>query len=138
MRVVLDANIFISGIFFGGKLRKILDLIEEKKITPCFTVTTLKELEYILSHEKFTQQRKLLSFVIADFLARLKDYSLIFLQPTRIPKIVKEDLADNYLLACALMAQASFIISGDKHLLKLRKFHNIPILSPKEFLKKVK
>ena len=138
MRVVLDANIFISGIFFGGKLRKILDLIEEKKITPCFTVTTLKELEYILSHEKFTQQRKLLSFAIADFLARLKDYSLIFPQPASIPKIVKEDLADNYLLACALMAQASFIISGDKHLLKLRKFHNIPILSPKEFLKKVK
>jgi hypothetical protein len=45
------------------------------------------------------------------------------------------DTSDDKFLACAFESQASFIISGDKHLLKLKKFRNIPILGIKEFLK---
>ena len=138
MRVILDTNIFVSGIFFGGKPRKILNLIEEKTITPCFTTKTISELEAILNHEKFAPQRKLLPFTIGDFLTKLKTYSLIFPQPSKIPNIIKVDPADNHLLACALISGASFIVTGDKHLLSLKEFQGIFILPPKEFLKKMK
>jgi putative PIN family toxin of toxin-antitoxin system len=112
MRVVLDTNIYVSGLFFGGIPRKILDLVEEEFITPCFTIKTFTELERLLYHNKFTRQRNLLSFSIADFLNKLKSYSLIFPQPSKIPIIIKEDLADNYFLACAILSQADFIISA--------------------------
>lgn len=140
MRVVLDTNIYISGLFFGGIPRRILDLIEEKFITPCFTIKTFTELERLLYHDKFIKQRNLLSFSIADFLNRIKSYSLIFPQPSEIPIpiIIKEDLPDNYFLACAILSQVSFIVSGDKHLLKLKKFQGIRIVSPREFLKIIK
>ena len=138
MKVVIDSNVFISGIFFGGAPRKVLDLIEEKKITSCFTLQTFEELKHLLYHEKFDKPRKLLSLPFPHFLHKLKTSSLfftqLFLEP---PLIIKEDPADNYILACAIAAQASFIISGDKHLLKLKKFRGIPILSPKEFLKQI-
>jgi len=104
MRVVLDTNIFISGLFFGGIPRKILDLIEEKLITPCFIIKTFTELERLLCHDKFTKQRNLLSFSTTDFLNKLKSYSLIFPQPFKIPIIIKEDKPDNYFLACAILS----------------------------------
>jgi len=135
MRVVLDTNIFVSGLFFGGMPRKILDLIGKKLITPCFTIKTFTELERLLSHNKFAKQRNLLSFSIIDFLSKLKSYSLIFPQPSQIPIVIKEDLADNYFLACAILSQASLIVSGNAHLQKLKEFRGIPIVSPKEFLK---
>lgn len=138
MRVVIDTNVFISGVFFGGKPRKVLDLIEEKVISPCFTPATFAELEHLLYQERFTKQRKLLSFPIEDFLTKLRTCSLLFLQPSKIPLVIRDDLADNYFLACAISSGAFFIISGDKHLLKLKKFQEIPILTPREFLNKLR
>ncbi len=133
MRVVIDTNVFISGIFFGGEPRKILDLAGEQILTPCFNISTLTELELLLCHQKFSMQRNLLSFTIREFLDQLKNYSLLFEQPSIILEIIKEDKSDNNFLACAISAQADFIISGDKHILKLKSFNNIPILTPRQF-----
>jgi len=49
--------------------------------------------------------------------------------------ITKKDPADNHFLLCALLARADFIISGDSHLLELKKFRDVPILRPQEFIK---
>ena len=49
-------------------------------------------------------------------------------------KIVKEDPDDNKILECAVEGKADFIVSQDSHLLKLREFHGIRIMSPEEFL----
>lgn len=52
--------------------------------------------------------------------------------------MIKEDPEDNRVLDCALQAKTDFIVSGDKHLLKLRKFRHIKILTPREFLDAIK
>ncbi|MFH0856859.1 MAG: putative toxin-antitoxin system toxin component, PIN family [bacterium] len=137
MRVVIDTNVFISGIFFGGEPRKILDLIGEQILTPCFNISTFTELELLLRHQKFSAARNLLSFTITEFLDQLKNYSLLFEEPEIILDIIKEDKSDNNSLVCAISAQADFIISGDKHLLKLKSFNNVPILTPRQFLKSI-
>jgi predicted nucleic acid-binding protein len=49
-------------------------------------------------------------------------------------KVIEEDLEDSKILDCALQAKAKFIVSGDKHLLRLKKFRNIKILTPRKFL----
>ena len=137
MRVVIDTNVFISGIFFGGEPRKILNLAGDQILTPCFNIATLTELELLLRHQKFSMQRNLLSFTIREFLDQLKNYSLLFEQPGITLEIIKEDKNDNFILACAISARADFIISGDKHLLKLKSFRNIPILTPRQFLNSI-
>src|SRR5437879_645466 len=60
---------------------------------------------------------------------------LATLVKTRRPaRVIEEDPADNRVLECALRAKAIFIVSGDKHVLKLGEFKGIRILSPREFL----
>jgi len=137
MRVVLDTNVIVSGMFFDGKPGKILQLAEQRTIIPCFTIATFKELEHVLSYGKFRNQRALLPFTITEFLHELGKYSLLFPTPLGIPAIIMEDETDNHFLACAIIARARYIVSGDKHLLTLKKFHHVPILTASAFLKEL-
>ena len=50
--------------------------------------------------------------------------------------LVKDDPDDNKILECAIAGNVDCIVSNDKHLLKLKKFRNIPILTPDEFVEK--
>lgn len=134
MKVVLDNNVFISGIFWKGAPHKIIELTERGKIEVFTTFEILEELFGVLQREKFKPLlgegetnveevfRKVLELVEISF-------------PKKEVDIIKEDTPDNNFLACAESCQASFIISGDKHLLKLKEFQGIPIVSPKGFLK---
>ena len=135
MQVVLDTNILISGLFFGGKPAYIVELVFTRKITPCFTVTTWQELERVLAHPKFARQRAHLSFDIIDFLIHLQECVHIFPAPEKVVNIIPEDPADNQILACAVMAEVACIVSGDQHLRSLGRFHAIPIFTPDQFLK---
>ena len=46
-------------------------------------------------------------------------------------------ISDNKVIECAVEAKASFVVSGDKHLLEIKKYKGIKIVSPKEFLLRV-
>jgi len=134
MRVVIDTNIIISGFFFGGIPREVLNLGAEGKFAFCFTTVTFAELEKIIWSAKFIQQRALLSIPPQYLLKELRERSLFFPQAEKVPQWIKNNKADNYILACALVCGADFIVSGDKHLLNLERFQNIPILAPREFI----
>ena len=55
-------------------------------------------------------------------------------EPKEEIKFIKEDPKDNIILECALAAKAGYIVSGDKHLLKLKEYKGIKIMSAREFL----
>ena len=58
----------------------------------------------------------------------------IILSHTPSIQVIKEDPDDDKILACALEAQADYIVSADQHLLRLRQYQNINIITAKEFL----
>ncbi len=68
---------------------------------------------------------------IIRYLLTLSDY----VEPKIELNIIKEDIKDNKFLECALEGNAKFIISGDSHLLKLKEFEGIKIMSSSKFLK---
>ena len=138
MHVVLDTNVFVSGLFFGGTPRAVLDLVESKAVIPCFIPFTFRELQEVLLRDKFDAQRSLLPFSVEEFLSVLESYCLFFAEPVMLLNIIKEDPADNNFLACALISRASFLVSGDRHLLNLKQFHDIPIVTSTQFLKQFK
>jgi len=75
-------------------------------------------------------------------LQRLRFISLLIeiatlVEPKKKLKVVKDDPQDNKFLECALEAKADLIVSGDKHLLKLKEYEGIPIVSSADFLKLV-
>lgn len=137
MRVVLDTNVIISAFLWQKNLKPIYQAIRAKKITPCFNRATWRELQRALSYTKFSKQLLKIGILAEEITKLLSSRAYFTISQIRIEQI-KDDPSDNYILACALSARASFIVSGDKHLLNLKQFHGIPIFSPAEFLKVIK
>ena len=127
--VVLDTNVLISSIFWEkGNSHKIVDIAIEQKITNFTSPEMLNELARVL-RQKFKQTEE----YIESQLALIANYSQI-IEPKIKANVVPEDAKDNMIIECALSADADYIITGDKHLLKLKEYKGIKILAPKEFL----
>ena len=137
MRIVLDTNIIISGLFWGGVPGKILDDgLKNKKYVFCFSNETFDELRDVLLFPKFQSQIQKLNFTVEDFLIELSELSLIFLTSPQ-ENIIKNHPDDDKFITCAVASSAQYLISGDQHLLKLKEFQNIPILTPRQFLNRI-
>jgi len=135
MNIVLDTNVFISGIFWKGKPHEIIRMAEESRIEIAATEEVLEELLDFLKRAKFSHLYKEGKTNPQEVFEKILALANIFYPPMDKITAIKEDPDDNKFLACALAAQASFIVSGDQHLLKLEKFQNILIATPAEFLK---
>lgn len=134
MKVVLDTNVFISGIFWKGAPNRIIQLAEKGRLEITATPEILEELFGVLRRKKFEPLFKETQSVPREIFETILE--LVSVSFSRVAvNIIKEDSADNKFLACALVSGAHFIISGDQHLLKLKKWQNTNILTPHEFLK---
>jgi putative PIN family toxin of toxin-antitoxin system len=128
-RVVLDTNILISAIVFGGLPRKILEMVIVGSVNCSLSFAILDELRDVLQRSKFGFSPQQAATVIDE----LQDICEILNPPRRI-RTIKADPDDNRILECAVEAQAMCIISGDNHLLELGKYREIHIYSPADFL----
>ena len=137
MKVVLDNNVLISGIFWKGAPHEIIRLAEEDKIEIFTSLEILKELFGVLKREKFKPLFREGKTNVKKVFGKILGLVKICTPKVEI-KVIKKDPPDNKFLACAITAQASFIISGDEHLLNLKKFQGISIISPRGFLKIIK
>jgi putative PIN family toxin of toxin-antitoxin system len=125
---VLDTNIIISGILFGGNSQEIVQLGIQEKINIYLSAQILLETSRVL-YEKF----KLTNEEIELILKGLAKISTIVEPQTKL-NLVKKDSSDNRIVECAYCAKANFVISGDKHLLELKKYRNINFITPSQFL----
>lgn len=137
MRVVFDSNVLVSAFLWQKSLKPVYDWIRSSALTPCFSDETLGELKRVLRYVKFERQLKLMG-VTPEEIERLLLSRSYFVPVQERVEIIQDDPSDNHILACALAARASCIVSGDRHLLKLKSFRGIPILTPRQFLKGVK
>ncbi len=127
-RVVLDTNVVISGLLFGGPPGAILDLIVEGLLDLAVSAELSAELERVLRNKFPGAQHAVWETVMF-----LKEIGISTV-PTEQVQVVVDDPSDNRVLECALSAHADVIVSGDHHLLTLKTFRGIPILSPQTFL----
>ncbi len=134
MRVVLDTNVLISALVYKKTLGKIGDLIEQGRITPCFTISTWREFENVLRYPKLQPKIKSLDTSAKEIAQALTASKvLVFADPERVPNEVSE-VGDNNILAAGIRSQASCTVTGDAELLALKQFRNIPIIAPQKFL----
>ncbi len=133
MRIVADTNTVLSGLLWQGPPRQIIDRARVGAITLHTSIILLAELAEVIGRDKFTRriQRAQLSAaaLVADYqrLAILAD-------PQPLPEPISRDPDDDHVLACALAAEATLIVSGDDDLLSLGRFRGIPILAAREAL----
>lgn len=128
MRLVLDTNTALSGLLWGGTPARLLDAAEAGRIELASSAALLAELHGVMSRPKFARylaQRKLAVADLFDGYAAL----VAIVTPAAITPTIVRDPADDQVLAAALAAQADLIVSGDAHLLDLKAFHGIDIVT---------
>jgi uncharacterized protein len=124
-RLVLDTNVVVSALLWGGRPRRIFTAAQDGSIDLFTSIPLVQELEDILHRSKFTQKLSQLRFDIPDVLdAYLAVATLV--DPPKLPRTAP-DPDDDVVLATALAAEAHLLVSGDEHLLSLVSFQGISI-----------
>ncbi len=127
MRIVVDTNVLISGLFFGDYPCKILKAIVENRMVACVTPEIVDEYEEIVQ-EMFDRKQGHINHELLNPL--LEKFEV--LQPLTFVKISR-DPDDDKFLGCAKDAKALYVISGDKDLLSLENYEDIKIVTAKDF-----
>lgn len=123
-RAVLDTNTIISGLFWQGPPRIVLNEAALKTFALLISDELITELDEVLSRQKFSKLRTALgksaSEITSDLLTVIE-----LVPPAEIPHHAVRDPKDRKVLACAVGGQADYIVSGDKDLLVLDSFQSI-------------
>jgi uncharacterized protein len=137
VRVVLDANVFVSGVLnSSSNPGHILELVRQKAVQLLVSSDILAEVEAVLLYPRLRKLHRRSATWIKDFIQELSD--LAETTPgDLIVDAVKDDPSDNIYLACAAEGNAGFVVSGDRHLKDLKKYQGILIVDPTTFLQAI-
>ncbi len=129
LKVVMDTNVFVSGVFFSGPPFQILNAWQSGE----FDLVVSQEIldEYRRVGEILAEERPKID--LNPILTFVLEHAKVYNSP-KLKEPVCEDPDDDKFLACALASGSRVIISGDKHLLKVSGYQGIEVLKPREFL----
>ncbi|MBI2630224.1 putative toxin-antitoxin system toxin component, PIN family [Candidatus Pacearchaeota archaeon] len=164
MRITLDTNVLISSTFWLGSSDSIMRKVENQELELIISKEIIEEFSKVLMYKEIQDKiadknldTKKLLFISCNFrviknqihhiiycmvldmrrtIETITHISTIVEPKTKI-EIIKDDPDDNKIIECAIEGKVDFIISQDNHLLNLKEFQGIKIVSPKEFLNKL-
>lgn len=128
-RVVLDTNVLVSAIIGHGKPRRLLRWVLRHHIAVS-SIELIAELSDVLAREKFSLTERQTTRFLAIYMRRSDVVGV-----RRRIDVVREDPDDNIVLEAAVNGSAEFVVTGDKHLLGLREFEDVRIITADEALK---
>ena len=130
MKIVLDTNVLISGIYFSGPPSTILQAWCSRKLQLCVSLEILEEYldvaERLANRYAGVEYEQILGLVVQN---------AEVVQPEHLLESICEDPDDDKFLACAFAAKAETIVSGDRDLLRVSGYRNLQIMKPKMFVR---
>ncbi|MFZ2359649.1 MAG: putative toxin-antitoxin system toxin component, PIN family [Anaerolineae bacterium] len=136
MRIVIDTNVWVSGLLWKGDAWRLLKQAEEGSIELCIAYPMLLELEEVLNYDRLQPRLAELQQTPARLVAYALSISTAFDVSRRDLPIVAADPDDDIFLTCAIAARAGYIVTADRHLLALKAYEQIEILHVEEFLQR--
>lgn len=130
IRVVIDTNVLISALLFGGIPGILIELWKNGRIKPLISREIIDEYLKVLTYPKFSLSEEEINYIL--YREILPFFEVISVKHK--PPIIKEDPSDDIFIQCAQTGKVRVIISGDQHLLSLTSYKGIKILSPSQFL----
>lgn len=136
-RIVLDANQFVSALLKPeSNPGQVLEMVKRREADLLISRPIIAEISRVLSYPKLvkihgmdhnTQNRFLRGLIIVGHMVN----------PEVTVNIVTDDPSDNKYIECAVAGNADALITGDKHLLVLQAYENIPIITPAQWLQRI-
>ena len=132
MKIVLDANIFVSAFLYGGNPNDVVETVSKGWDTLFITDEILAEADSVFRKRKFHLTEEEIQYHIR----RIKEIGtkIKVTDSERVTDGGCRDKTDNKYLECAVAAKADYVISGDIHLRELKEYRGIKIVNPAEYL----
>ena len=129
MRITVDTNVLVSALGWNGAEAAVIDMVLESRVELCLSAQILSEFYRVVKYPKlgFTEEE------IDGFIGRILP-CVLFVKPSKKICVIDDDPDDKKITECAIAGESQFIISGDRHLLKLSEYEGIKILRAAEFL----
>ena len=135
IKVVLDANVFVSAILVpGSNASTILDLVRTRKLELLVSNSIMSETGMVLQYPKIKKRHHMAPKELDEFLDDCTEFATVTPEIIKV-KMIKDDPADDKYLECAIEGMADFIVSGNHHLTDLETFQKIRIVNPAAFLR---
>lgn len=135
MNIVLDTNTVISGLFWKGASRQVLDLARSGVFVLFTSPDLLAELGEVLERQTFSSRLAQANLSVEELVLGYASLA-VTVRPRKITPVVKADPDDDKVLACAKTAKAEIIVSGDSHLLDLQEYEGIKIVTVNQLLER--
>lgn len=133
MKIVIDTNVLISATFWQGISNLIIKKVEKKEFELIISKGIIEEFIKVLNYDEIQNKIKDKNLEIMWSVEKIISISTL-VQPLNKLNLINIDPSDNKFLECAVEGNAKYILSYDRHLLDLKEFNNIKILTPEEFL----
>lgn len=138
IKAVIDTNVFVSGVISPrGAPREILELAKRGSFKVIISIPIIREILQVLHRDYIYTKYNLNEEIIDDIAAFLFEGTILTEDAMEVSEI-KQDPEDNKFLACALEGEADYIVSGDDHLLKLKHYKGIQIVTARSFFEIIK
>ena len=134
--VVIDTNVAVSALLFGGTPGRLIHLCKSGQIQPLVSQQIIEEYLRVLAYPKFSLSENEIRFLLTHEI--LPYFKTVEVKSRPGKAIVRDDPSDDMFIRCAESAMCTIIISGDRHLLDLKSHKRIRILSPSSFLEELK
>jgi len=131
VRIVVDTNVYVSGLLWTGLPHDLLSAAETGHLT-LVTTSAIEEVREVLVRPKFAARIRTLTTSVDELLESLLGIVQIIQEP-KVVRVVRADPDDDKFIACAVAARVRWVISGDTHLLSLQRYKSIRIVTPQQF-----
>ncbi len=133
IRAVVDTNITVSTLLFGGVPLKVVHAALARRFTWVTSPILMDESERVMRSDKFGLSDKEIQKLAAPLFAIAE-----VVVPVKTLEVIKRCPADNRVLECAAEGNCSVIVTGDRRdLLSLKQFHKIQIVTARQFLDQI-
>jgi putative PIN family toxin of toxin-antitoxin system len=131
VRVVIDTNVIVSALLFGGTPGELISLWKNNLIRPLVSKKIIGEYIKVLSYPKFKLTENEIHYLIYSEILPFFDV----IPSGSKERIVPDDPTDDKFIECAVSGKADYVISGDRHLLSLVICNDIKMVDPSQFIK---
>lgn len=129
MRITADTNFFVSAtLWYGSVAQKLLRKLIEANVGIFTTEEILNEFCEVLQRD-FNYNEIQIKEIVGYLLS-----FVTIVEPKQKVDVVKEDPDDNKIIECAVDSKSEYIITYDKHLLKLKEYNGILIITPEQMI----
>jgi putative PIN family toxin of toxin-antitoxin system len=137
MRLVVDTNVLVSAFLWQGTPGRLLELAAETQIELFTSRALIDELSEVLHRKKLAKRVKATGLTAAQMVRLYSGRLARIVTARKLVNPASRDADDDAVLACALIAGADLIVSGDDDLLALKHYQGIPIVTPAQAIQRI-